>query len=373
MFEGSWQIGKISGIPVRLHFSWFLIFGLITWALATQYFPQVAPELPQTTNWIRAALAALLLFLSVTIHELSHSVVARKNRIPIQSITLFIFGGVAQMKHEPSSPKIEIQMALAGPFSSYVLALFFLLLYKVLGDYQGLRAIAFYLFQLNIILGTFNLIPGFPMDGGRVLRAFLWARTGDHVTATRRASKTGQMIALFFIVLGLASLFTGYMGSLWFLLIGWFLYTAAQSSYQQATTRGLLAGSRVRDYMIRDIITVDSGIPVSELVHNYFLRFGYGGFPVLERGEIAGIVSLQEVRKVPREEWVRTPTGQVMRQLDKTFLISGDDEISTALEKMSQEGKGRLLVIKNGRLAGMITRSGIARYIQIKGELKKGR
>jgi Zn-dependent protease/CBS domain-containing protein len=370
MLEGSWQIGRISGIPVRVHFSWFILFGLITWALATQYFPQVAPELPQITNWLRGALSALLLFLSVTIHELAHSLVARRYKIPMAGITLFIFGGIAQMKKEPSSPKAELNMALAGPFSSYMLGLIFFIIYKLTGDYRGIQAIAYYLFQINIILGTFNLFPGFPMDGGRVLRAVLWERSGDYIYATKKASKTGQYIALFFIFLGFISLFTGYMGSVWFLLIGWFLYTAAQSSYQQATTRDILSGVKVKDVMADEVITVNSNIPLSELVDNYFLKFGYSGFPVVDEQRLIGIISLKEIKKVPKNKWAITSAKEVMQVFDDSIAVSEEDDVSMILEKMIQEDKGRFLVISNDRLTGIITRSGIARYLKIKGELK---
>jgi Zn-dependent protease/CBS domain-containing protein len=359
------------GIPIRLHFSWFVIFGLITWALATRYFPQVAPELSQSTNWIRGAVAALMLFLSVTIHELSHSIVARGYKIPISSITLFIFGGVAQMDKEPSSPKIEMNMALAGPFSSYVLALIFYVIYKSAGDLQGLKAIFLYLFQINLILATFNLIPGFPMDGGRVLRAVLWERSGDYLSATRKASRTGQFFGLFFIFLGLLSLFTGYMGSLWFLLIGWFLYTAAQASYQQATTKGFLADSRVKDVMVDDIITVSLDLPLTEVINSYFLRHGYGGFPVTDGQKIVGLISLKEIKGVPEDKWNSTRVEEVMQKFDDSLTVSEEDEVSSVFEKMVRENKGRLLVIRDGRLRGLITRSGIARYLQIKGELRK--
>jgi len=369
MFRGSWQIARIMGIPVRLHFSWFIIFGLITWSLATHYFPQVAPELPKATNWLRGVLAAFLLFFSVTIHELSHSFVAKRYKIPIISITLFIFGGVAQMKQEPPHPKAEFSMALAGPLSSYLLALMFFLLFKASGGYPGLKAIASYLMQINLILGTFNLIPGFPMDGGRVLRAVLWKKSGDYISATRRASKTGQSIALFFIFFGLFSLFTGYHGSLWFLLIGWFLYTAAQSSYQQATLRETLSGVKVNDVMAREVITVTGDTPLSELVDNYFLRCGYGGFPVVN-GEIIGIVSLKEIKGIPKDRWNNMRVRDVMQPFDKSFTVSPDGDAYTTFERMIQEDKGRFLVISGGRLVGLITRSGIARYLQIRGELR---
>jgi Zn-dependent protease len=371
MLSGSLKIGRIMGIPVRIHFSWFVIFGLITWALATRYFPQVAPELPQSTNWLRGAIAALLLFFSVTIHELSHSFVAKRYNIPISSITLFIFGGVAQMDREPSSPKIEMNMALAGPFSSYLLGLIFYIFYKSIGDFQGIKAIVLYLFQINIILATFNLIPGFPMDGGRVLRALLWERSGDYLSATRKASKTGQGFALFFIFLGLFSLFTGYIGSLWFLLIGWFLYTAAQSSYQQATTKGFLAGAKVRDVMVDDIITVSLDLNVTEVVNGYFLRYGYGGFPVMDGVRLVGLISLKEIKVVPKNRWLSTRVEEVMQPYVGSLAVNEGDEVSMVFEKMLREDKGRLLVVRDGELVGLITRSGIARFLQIKGELRK--
>ncbi len=370
MFGGSWQIAKIMGIPLRLHFSWFIVFGLITWSLATHYFPHIAPELPQVTNWLRAVLAALLLFLSVIVHELSHSAMARKYKIPITGITLFIFGGVAQMKKEPPHPKAEINVALAGPLSSFLLALMFFLFFKAFAGYPGIKAIASYLMQINLILGIFNLIPGFPMDGGRVLRAVLWKKSGDYTSATRRASKAGQGIALFFIFLGLFSLFTGHGGSLWFLLIGWFLYTAAQSSYEQATVRENLSGVRVNDVMTRDVITVTEDTILSELVDNYFLRYGYGGFPVVN-GEIRGIVSLKETKEIPKDRWNNIRVRDVMQSFDKSFTVTPDDDVYMVFERMVQEDKGRFLVIKGGRLVGLITRSGIARYLQIKGELQE--
>ncbi len=371
MLEGSWQVGKIGGIPVRVHFSWFIVFGLITWALATQYFPQVAPELPQITNYLRGAIAALLLFLSVTIHELSHSFVARRYKIPITSITLFIFGGVAQMKKEPASPKAELYMAIAGPFSSYILGLIFFILYKLLGSYHGLRAIAFYLLQLNIILGTFNLIPGFPMDGGRVLRAILWQKSGDYLSATKKASKAGERIAIIFIVVGFISLLTGYLGSVWLLLIGWFLYTAAQSSYQQATAKGILSGIRVRNVMATDVVAVNSDTPLSDVVDNYFLRYGYSGFPVIDGDKIMGIISLKEIKEVPKDRWDHIAAKEVMQLFDSSFAVSEDDDVSVVLERMVHEDKGRFLILHNGKLIGLITRSGIAKYLQIKSALKK--
>lgn len=370
MFEGSWKIGQIMGIPIRLHFSWFVFFGLITLALAKGYFPHERPELPVTTYWLMGTIAASLLFMSVIIHELSHSFIAKKYNIPISSITLFIFGGVAQMKKEPASPKAEFNMAIAGPFSSYVLALIFFLLFKLFADYPVIKAIASYLFMMNLVLGTFNLIPGFPMDGGRVLRAWLWEKSGDYLSATRKASKAGQRIAIFFIFFGFITFFAGYAGGIWFILIGWFLYTAAQSSYQQATVRGILAGVKVRDVMASEVITVSSDISLSELVDNYFLVHGYGGFPVIDRGKLIGIISLKEIKEVPKDKWHDTSAKEVMQAFDDSLLLSEDDDVSKILERMIQEDKGRFVVLSNNKLIGLITRSGIAKYLQIKDELK---
>lgn len=370
MLNGSWQIAKIRGIPIRLHFSWFIIFGLITWALATRYFPTVAPELPKATNWVRGAIAAIFLFLSVLIHELSHSFVAMYYRLPITSITLFIFGGVAQMRQEPTSPKVELQMAVAGPLSSYILAILFFIIYKLMFHLSGVRAVAFYLFQLNIILATFNLIPGFPMDGGRVLRALLWRRSGNFISATRIASKTGQRIAMFFILLGIFSLLTGYPNSIWFILIGWFLYTAAQSSYQQATIKDILTGIRVRDVMVHNVITVDASTPLTDLVNDYFLRYGYGGFPVVDNGSVVGIISLKEIKGVASDKWQGLIARGVMQPIDDSLIVFEDDEVSDILERMIHEDKGRLIVLRDGILSGLITRSGIMRYLQVKDELR---
>jgi Zn-dependent protease len=205
--QGAWKIGTIIGIPMRIHYSWLLVFGLITWSLSTYYFPQAAPDLPAASYWIKGILSAILLFASVGFHELAHSVVARQYGIPIESITLFIFGGVAQMRGEPPHPKAEFRIAIAGPMSSFFLAgLFFMFSLNTTG---GMNALFSYVSRINLILGMFNLIPGFPMDGGRVLRSYLWEKKKDYYYATKRASGIGQKIALFFIFFGIFSIFAG--------------------------------------------------------------------------------------------------------------------------------------------------------------------
>ncbi|MCL4474638.1 MAG: site-2 protease family protein [Nitrospirae bacterium] len=364
--HGSWKIGTVMGIPIRVHFSWLIIFGMITWSLSTFYFPKAAPQLPTLSFWVAGAIAAILLFVSVALHELAHSVIALRYRLPIVNITLYIFGGVSQMKAEPPDPGAELRIAVAGPLSSFVLSFLFLLLYfAVTGELA--RALFSYLAQLNLILGVFNLIPGFPMDGGRVVRAFIWKKSGDFFYATRKASGYGQKIALFFVFFGLFSLFAGLTGGLWLMLIGWFLHTAAQASYQQASLQQTLAGVKVRAIMTREIITMPSDMTVETAVNEYFLRYGYGGFPVMGKERFLGFVTLKEVKDVPRERWHEVKVSAILTPHDRRGEVSENDDALKALELMISEDQGRLAVMEQDKLTGLITRNGIAKYVQLMG------
>lgn len=365
--HGSCKIATIIGIPIRVHFSWLIIFSLITWSLSSFYFPKVAPELPRISYWTGSILASLLLFLSVAFHEISHSLVAKSYRITIQSITLFIFGGVASMKGEPPNPKAEFRIAMAGPLSSFVLAVVFYILY-LLSFGPIMSAIFVYLFRLNLVLGIFNLIPGFPMDGGRVVRAFLWQRSKDFFNATRRASILGQRIAIFFIIFGLFSLFTGFTGGLWIVLIGWFLHTAAQTSYQQASLEETLRGVKVRDIMVRDVVALSPDVTIDKAVNDFFLRYGYGGFPVVRQERFLGFLTLKEIKNVPRDRWQEVNVSEVFLPHNSRWEVSEDDDALKALEIMISEDTGRLIVLKDGRIEGLITRNGIARFVQIMGK-----
>jgi Zn-dependent protease/CBS domain-containing protein len=364
--QGSWKIGTIMGIPIRVHFSWFIIFGLITWSLSTFYFPEAAPDLPAASYWVKGVLAAILFFASVGFHELAHSFVAKKYKISIESITLFIFGGVARMKGEPPHPKAEFRIAIAGPLSSFFLsALFFFLSMTAAG---AIKALFSYLAQINFIIAVFNLIPGFPMDGGRVLRSAIWKKKKDFFYATQKASNIGRKIAVFFIFFGLFSVFTRMPGGLWLMFIGWFLYTAAQSSYQQSTLQESLSGIRVRDIMVKDIVTLSSSMTIDEAVNGYFLRYGYGGFPVADDGKFLGLATLKEVKDVPKTDWGTVKVIDVLVPHDRRWEVSAEDDVMRALEVMIREDKGRLVIIENGRMSGLITRNGITRYVQIKGK-----
>ncbi|NOZ26289.1 MAG: CBS domain-containing protein [Nitrospirae bacterium] len=366
LLHGSWKVATIMKIPIRVHFSWLIVFGLITWSLSTFYFPEAAPDLPAVSHWIKGTVAALLLFASVAFHELAHSYVARRYRIPITSITLFIFGGVAQMRGEPPTPRAEFRMAIAGPLSSLFLSGVFFLLYAATAG-AGIKALFSYLSQLNLILGVFNLIPGFPMDGGRVLRAVIWKKTGDFFHATRKAANFGQRIALFFIFFGVFSVFMGVPGSLWLILIGWFLYTAAQTSYQQASLQETLSGIKVRDVMVTDIVTLGPDATIDEAVNHYFLKYAFGGFPVFDDGRFLGFITLKDIKKVPREDWERVRVSDVVVSHSRRWEVSPETDVIKALELMLSEDRGRLVVTEGGKVIGLITRNGIARYMQIMG------
>src|SRR3990167_9357550 len=366
LVHGTWKVATVMGIPMRVHFSWFIIFGLIKWSLSTFYFPKAAPQLPVSAYWINGAVAALLLFASVAFHELSHSFVALKYNLSIINITLFIFGGVAQMKGEPPHPKAELRIAIAGPLSSFFLSgLFFLVSVNTGG---GPRALFSYLAQINFILGAFNLIPGFPMDGGRILRAALWSRTKDYFYATQKASNFGQRIAIFFVIFGTFLIFSGSSGGLWLLLIGWFLYMAAQSSSQQATLQVILSGIKVKDVMVRDIVTLNSSITIDDAVDKYFLRYSYGGFPVMDDGKFLGIITLKEIKDVPRRDWDRVKVSDILVPHNKKWEVSPDSDVMGSLELMIKEDKGSIIVMENDKVIGLITRNGIARYLQIMGK-----
>jgi CBS domain-containing protein len=270
------------------------------------------------------------------------------------------------MKGDPQNPKAEFWIAIAGPFSSFFLsAIFFLLMISTAG---GTRALFSYLAQINLMLGVFNLIPGFPMDGGRVLRSALWGKKKDYLYATQKASSIGRMMALFFIFLGLFSILTGGMQGLWLMFIGWFLYTASQASYQQATLQESLSGIKVKDIMVREVKTLSPSVTLDKAVDDYFLKYGYGGFPVIDDGKFLGFVTLKEVKAVPREDWGKTKVSDVAVPHEKKWEVSLSDDVMKALELMIKEDKGRIVVTEKDRIIGLITRNGIAQYMQIKGK-----
>ncbi len=374
MFRGALRLGAILGIPIRIHYTWLVIFGLLSWSLAGGYFPQRYPDLPIAAYWIRGIIAALFLFGSVLVHELMHAITARKLRVPIAGITLFALGGVSEMQGEPPSAAGEFAIAIVGPLASFALAGVFWLLWQ--GFQAGgfgvtFSAVALYLVGLNLVVGVFNLLPAFPLDGGRVLRSIIWGITKNLKKATYVATRVGQGFAYILILFGALSLFAGagFQG-VWMALIGFFLLQGAQASYTQVVLKEALAGIAVRDIMVKEVMTVEPNLSVTDLINRYFLAHGYGGFPVVEGGRVLGIVSLSSVRQVPPEDRDRMSIREAMVPLDERRTIAPEEDVSVAFQRMAQEELGRLIVMERGRMVGLVTKTGLSRFLQMKLELR---
>ena len=373
MSKVSIKLGRILGIPVNIDVSWFVIFALIVYTLAVGYFPQANRHLTPAMNWLGGVIAALLLFGSVLLHELMHSVVAKRNGIGIAGITLFIFGGVSRMTDEPRTPEAELKMAIAGPATSIALAGAFYVAARLGGaavfGVLGYEVVS-YLALINLILGIFNLIPGFPLDGGRVLRAILWGATNNLEKATRYAAFSGQAFAWLFIIGGFSTmLFGGFLGGLWFVFIGWFLNNAAHQSYQQLVLRRALSGVDVHRVMTTDFPHVDPSTSLQDFVHDYLLRYDYSAFPITDDGNLVGIITANEVRDVPREQWPTMSVRQVAKLPDEERVIDENDDAFDALMHMAEGNLRRLLVMHDGKLKGMITQDSILNLVRTKMQL----
>ena len=362
----SWQIGRVYGIPLRVHISWFLVFALVVWS-GRSYFPYVLPRSPSWEYWTMGIVAALLLFASVLVHELGHCLVALRYRIPIAQITLFIFGGMAQIKREAPTPKAEFLIAIAGPIVSIVLGLCFWVLAELPGVPPALVAVSEHLRNINLMLAIFNLVPGYPLDGGRVLRAALWAWSKNFHKATRYSARVGQGFAVFLMLFGVYDVIAGLqIGGVWFLLIGAFLYTAAHSTHRQVSFQESLTGLRVGDVMTTDVVSLGAGLTLNEAVDSYFLRFGYGGFPVMDDGRLVGMLSLKELKAIPRERWSALTVGEVMVPYGSYREIHPDEPITAAMERMFHDDRSRLVVMEDDKVLGLVTRSGIARFLDLR-------
>jgi Zn-dependent protease/predicted transcriptional regulator len=354
--SGGVTLFRVRGIPVRAHPSWLLILALLTWNLAVGYFPQVLPDLPVGALWIKGLVAALLLFASVLLHELAHSIAALQYGIAVSSITLHIFGGVSQLEREPTRPGAEFVIAVVGPLTSFAIALVLALAGAVLTVGPGARATMHYLVFVNVLLGLFNLIPGFPLDGGRVLRAILWRIKGNLGWATRVAARTGSVFAAILIGLGILRAFSGELiGGLWFILIGLFLRQSAESSYQQLVLRGGLSPYSVRDVMARTVMSVPAEATVAEVVDDFFWKHHVSSFPVVDDGRVVGILGLDQVKPLSSEERAHTRVRQLMLPISDMLAVGPGDSLWHALEKLTQNGLGRLAVIDNGTLVGYLS------------------
>lgn len=363
------RIGRLLGITVQVHASWFLAVWAIAWSLAAGVFPQRIPGLTAGTYWTMGLAGALLLFGSVLVHELGHALMARRFRIPTRSITLFLFGGVAQIAREPERPAHELWVALAGPATSFLLAGLFRLLVPS-GELVPATALMGYLASVNVLLAAFNLLPAFPLDGGRALRAVLWHFIGLE-RATRVTTGLGHATAAAFFVLGVLAVLTGRaLDGLWLVLIGWFLDQAAGTSYQQMLLRHALRGVRVRDIMTRDPIALEPHLTLEQAVSDYFLPRKHGGYPVVYGDRLVGILTLHDVKQVPRERWTDTPVREAMTPIGRAQVIRPEADAYDALVRMAQAGVGRLLVVDGqGDLVGILTRSDLLHLIRLRSEL----
>jgi Zn-dependent protease/CBS domain-containing protein len=368
--RGSLSLGRILGIPIRLHASWFLIAILVTWTLAAGYFPQENPGWTPTAYWVVGAITSLLLFASVLLHELGHSVLALREDVPVKSITLFIFGGVAQIGREPPTAGAEFRIAIAGPLTSLGLAAAFGGLGALLADYALLATPLAYLGRINLLLALFNMIPGFPLDGGRVLRAALWHFGGSLRSATRWASMAGQAIAFLFISLGVIQfLFGSWVNGLWFAFIGWYLNGAARASYQQAALRDILTTVKARNVGVEQCAPVASDVRLDQLVEERILQEGQRCFFVTESDNAQGVVTLDDVRAFSQDQRSALTAGQIMRPVGTILPAHADDDAWSLVQRMSEEGVSEIPVTDNGQLLGLITREKLFNYFRLRSEL----
>ena len=386
--RNGFSVGRIFGIRITIDWSWIFIFVLVIWNVGTAV-GNLHPLWGLATIWGVSVVAALLFFASVLAHELAHSLVARAQGLPVRTITLFLFGGVSNIQREPHSPGAEFLMAIVGPITSIVLGVVFSVLggvsagtlVQVVGTPMAgfarlspLATILLWLGPINVLLGLFNLIPGFPLDGGRVLRSLLWAATNNLRTATRWASWVGQAIGWLLIIGGLAMIFgiqlpffgTGFLGGLWLAFIGWFLNMAAIQSYRQVVIHDLLEGVPVARLMRTTVPTVPATISISDLVHEYVMRTDERAFPVLRDGDhLAGLVCLDDVRKVPREDWETTRVQQIMTPMDQVAVVTPQDEVGEAFTVLTGRDVNQVPVVQDGHLVGMLRRRDILTWLQL--------
>ncbi|HEV2119005.1 MAG TPA: site-2 protease family protein [Candidatus Bathyarchaeia archaeon] len=366
----SLNIGRVIGIPVRIHYTLWLVLLLIAWSVADGYLPQ---NLDLATRWAVGIVSAVVLFVSVFLHELSHSYIAKKNGLPIARITLFFFGGVSEMSEEPKDPDLEVRMAAAGPLTSFLIAIILgglWYLNVLLSAPVPVTATLKYTAYLNGVLGAFNLIPAFPLDGGRVLRGSLWKRSKNLVGATANATRVSEAISLVMMAVGLFYVIFGdFVNGLWIIFLGWFIRSGAETSLRQTRLTEALAGVRVGDIMTRDLLSVAPDTSVQQLVSDYFLVHPHGGYPVVSNGKLLGVVTMSSVRSIPREKREIERVSQAMVPFERTIIVNPNTSALDALHIMAKNAVGRLLVMDEDRIAGIVTRGDLMKTMRARQEL----
>lgn len=375
MLKSGIPFGRLFGISLRLHYSWFFIFALITWALAGSYFPSAYPSWSLSARIIAGLITSVLFFGSVLAHELMHSVVSQRQGIPVQSITLFIFGGVSQITAEPKKPGDEFRMAIAGPLTSLVIGGILIGIYLAWRSatsfpVQFVTAIIYWLGYINLVLGVFNLIPGFPLDGGRVLRSLLWWRSNNLRSATRISSNVGRVVGFLFIFGGIWLVFTGnWLNGIWLALIGWFLESAAAGSYRQLLLQEMLKGHVASEVMSRDCVLINPDTTIDHLVHENILTSGRRCFPVGSDGHVMGLITLHNIKTVPREQWGTETVKEAMTPFENLKWVRPDEELSSVLRILTQDDINQVPVIQDNNVIGMIGRDNLLSFVHVRSGL----
>jgi Zn-dependent protease/predicted transcriptional regulator len=375
--KSSIRLGRVFGIEVGLHYSWFLIALLITMSLTAQ-FQETHREWSQAVIWTTALMTALLFFAALLAHELSHALVAKSRGLTTRAITLFALGGVAQIEKEPDDPKTEFLVGIVGPFTSAMIGLLSLGLAWASGwrinttPETPFISMLVWLGYINLMLAAFNMIPGFPLDGGRILRALIWWATKNGTRATQLAARIGQAVALCFIALGIFRFFAGAgFGGLWIAFIGWFLMQAAGSSYNSVTLSANLKDVRVSDVMTRDCGTVDGNLNVQNFVEEHLLRSGRRCFMVEQNGETAGLVTPHEIKDLDRARWPYTTLSDIMRPIHELHTVTPATPVMEALETMGRDDVNQLPVVTGNHLDGIVTRANVIQFLQTRAELSR--
>ena len=360
------KIATVSGIRINADYTWFLILILFSWSLAFGYFPIRQPGFDRGVYIAMGVMSAISLFVCVLIHELSHSITANRLGLSVRQITLFIFGGVAHLEKEPEDPMVEFKVAVAGPAASAALAIAFYAVSAITSPDTAAYAVFSYLALINTVLFVFNLVPGFPLDGGRILRALWWKKTGNLMQATRLASAIGRGFALFLIVTGLLRVLTGNFSGLWSVFIGVFLLQSARTGLMQLELKNALAGIKVSDVMSKNPITIDANLTVANVIENYFFRYHFISFPVIENGRPVGLLTLDGLRKISKENWETTKAAEAMAPIEPEIFLSPDDDINEAISRMSAAEIGRLPVVRNDIVVGIVSIRDIQKTVDMK-------
>lgn len=364
------SLGRILGIPIGLDYSWFLIFILVTWTLAVGFYPAELTNLPVAQYWILGAITAVMLFVSVLLHELGHSAAAKSYKIPVKSITLFVFGGISEITKEPPNASSQFWISIIGPIVSFTLGLLFWFLQPLFSGLPTLLVLVRYLALINFGLGVFNLIPGFPLDGGGVFLSIVWGLSRSKMRATLVAANLGRIIAFLFILLGIWQVFSNNpFNGIWIAFIGWFLLEAATSQVQQIKYERLLAGHKVSEAMSQSYVAIPPDVTLQQLVDDHLLSRGRRSFVVEEGDQVLGLLTIHHIKDIPRPEWPVTSVAQVFIPLSKLKRIDPDMELWSAIESMDRDGVNQLPVMTDGHIEGMLTREDVLSFLRALKEL----